>query len=263
MKQKISIFFLFIMISSFLASNLYANETQSTLSNNTSVVGSINLQVSDNNLLKWTLDGYSKNGFKIVWSKNENPTYPLRDGDKYHYYTDPNKNTDTVEAFDGIGAYYVRVCEYLGGTCGVYSNQVKVEFLNNDSIKNNNENKPTIKTNNNDNNITDANELPANYEKISNIEAIKYYEKIKKVGDTDLYGIKIVVKIPEGKEWIKSLADLKYFKNIQKVGDNLYGTRISDEKKKQIQKQIDNLNAQIKKMQDQITKLNEQLSSIN
>jgi hypothetical protein len=29
----------------------------------------------------WTVNGYSKQGFKVVWSKNANPTYPTRDGD--------------------------------------------------------------------------------------------------------------------------------------------------------------------------------------
>lgn len=78
--------------------------------------------------ISWVTDGYSPLGFKIVWSKNESPTYPLRDGDKYNYYTDPNKNSDTLTAFDGAGTYYVRVCEYLGGQCGVYSNEIKVEL---------------------------------------------------------------------------------------------------------------------------------------
>lgn len=78
--------------------------------------------------VKWTVNGYSAQGFKVVWSKNAGPTYPTRSGDKYHYYSDPDRRTDTLTAFDGSGQYYVRVCEYLGGKCGVYSNQITVDL---------------------------------------------------------------------------------------------------------------------------------------
>jgi len=94
----------------------------------TSGVISIILEAEEEEI-KWVVDGYSENGFKVVWSKNENPTYPVRDGDRYHYYSDVNKREDTLESFDGEGEYYVRVCEYLGGKCGVYSNEIKV-YLN-------------------------------------------------------------------------------------------------------------------------------------
>jgi len=76
----------------------------------------------------WTFAGYSKNGFKIVWSKNSNPTYPTRDGDKYIYLSEPTATSTTLDAFSGSGTYYVRVCEYLGGSCGVYSNQIQVSL---------------------------------------------------------------------------------------------------------------------------------------
>ncbi len=91
-------------------------------------VRSITMSVVDssNGKVKWSVDGVSNQGFKVVWSKNENPTYPLREGDKYNYYSDKNVTSDVVTPFKGAGTYYVRVCEYLGGKCGVYSNQVKV-----------------------------------------------------------------------------------------------------------------------------------------
>ena len=72
-------------------------------------VDSITLKYVDGKL-KWEVEGYSDMGFKIVWSKSEGPTYPLRGGDKYHYYSEPERNYDTLEAFDGEGKYYVRVC---------------------------------------------------------------------------------------------------------------------------------------------------------
>lgn len=80
------------------------------------------------NAVSWSATGYSKNGFKIVWSKASGPTYPTRSGDKYIYLSDPNVNATTLYAFDGIGTYYVRVCEYLGGTCGTYSNEVLINL---------------------------------------------------------------------------------------------------------------------------------------
>lgn len=98
-----------------------ANESNTTEPE--SVVESITLEGSGN-VIEWTVDGYSAKGFKIVWSKNANPTYPLRSGDKYNYYTDSNKDSDELTPFSGSGTYYVRVCEYLGGKCGLYSNQI-------------------------------------------------------------------------------------------------------------------------------------------
>lgn len=95
---------------------------------NISTVTSISLS-ADGSKVKWVTSGISKNGFKVVWSKNQTPTYPNRDGDQYQYFTEPTKTTsDTLGAFNGSGTYYVRVCEYLGGACGVYSNEVTVSL---------------------------------------------------------------------------------------------------------------------------------------
>ena len=91
-------------------------------------VEKITLEIKNSNEIKWEVEGYSEQGFKVVWSKNKNPTYPNREGDRYHYYTEPERNEDELDAFDGAGTYYVRVCEYLGGKCGVYSNEVKIQL---------------------------------------------------------------------------------------------------------------------------------------
>jgi|APSaa5957512622_1039677.scaffolds.fasta_scaffold00921_12 hypothetical protein len=99
-----------------------------------SVVESIILTTSENTI-SWKTNGYSSNGFKVIWSKTENPTYPTRTGDKYHYYSDSNKNTDTLTAFDGEGTYHARVCEYLGGKCGIYSNEIRIELSSEGEIK--------------------------------------------------------------------------------------------------------------------------------
>lgn len=90
-------------------------------------VNSITLSGSGSSF-SWSVDGYSDSGFKLVWSKTSHPTYPCRDTDKYNYYSDPNTKSGSIDAFDGEGTYYVRVCEYLGGKCGIYSNQLQVEL---------------------------------------------------------------------------------------------------------------------------------------
>lgn len=90
------------------------------------IVNSINLIASSDGVVNWTVDGYSDDGFKVVWSKLEGPTYPTRSTDRYHYFSSPETVTDTLTAFDGAGDYHVRVCEYLGGKCGKYSNEVVV-----------------------------------------------------------------------------------------------------------------------------------------
>lgn len=76
----------------------------------------------------WTVDGYSSMGFKLVWSQNPAPEYPSRTADYYVYYSDPKTTQGEVTDTDNIDTYYVRVCEYLGGKCGVYSNEIAVEL---------------------------------------------------------------------------------------------------------------------------------------
>jgi hypothetical protein len=95
--------------------------------NPASVVSSI-LLTNAGNKLTWSANGYSKSGFKVVWSKNSTPTYPTREGDQYQYLSEPGAVSTTIDAFNGSGTYYARVCEYLGGTCGVYSNQIQVSL---------------------------------------------------------------------------------------------------------------------------------------
>lgn len=92
------------------------------------VVSSIQLKSLGANKVYWSTNGYSKNGFKIVWSKYSNPTYPTRDDDQYIYLSESSANSTELNAFDGTGTYYVRVCEYLGGSCGKYSNEIQVSL---------------------------------------------------------------------------------------------------------------------------------------
>lgn len=90
-------------------------------------VSSILMSVSGANVI-WSANGKSKDGFKIVWSKNAAPTYPTREGDRYIYLSEPTAKSTTLDAFDGAGTYHVRVCEYLGGACGVYSNEATTQL---------------------------------------------------------------------------------------------------------------------------------------
>jgi hypothetical protein len=122
-KKKIIIAFVLTLAFSLGVGAVFANTETAP----TSAVNSITLSGNGADI-KWTADGYSAQGFKVVWSKKEYPTYPLRESDKYHYYSDPARYTDTIEPFAGDGTYYVRVCEYLGGVCGKYSNQISANF---------------------------------------------------------------------------------------------------------------------------------------
>ena len=107
---------------------MYSNNAQATAPNVASgEVKSITLSGSSKNI-SWSVDGYSENGFKVVWSKSSGPTYPNRSTDTYHYASSPETKSYTIYAFDGSGVYYVRVCEYLGGSCGIYSNQITVNL---------------------------------------------------------------------------------------------------------------------------------------
>jgi peptidoglycan hydrolase-like protein with peptidoglycan-binding domain len=88
-------------------------------------VSSIALSVT-NGVAHWSVNGFSANGFKVVWSKNAGPTYPTREGDQYQYFSESSRTeSDPLSAFNGSGTYHVRVCEYVG-VCGVYSNEVEV-----------------------------------------------------------------------------------------------------------------------------------------
>ena len=96
----------------------------------TSSVNSINLSVQkqDNKAkLTWTVDGNSALGFKIAWSHDENPTYPpKKKEDLWNYQSNPGTREFTTDGLSGT--YHFRVCEYLGGSCGKYSNDVSLSF---------------------------------------------------------------------------------------------------------------------------------------
>lgn len=92
-------------------------------------VTAIVLEDKGEGMVKWVAEGDSAEGYKVVWSMTAEPTYPLRATDKYQYFSDSTVDTAEVTAFDGDGTYYVRVCEYVAGECGVYSNEIAVELV--------------------------------------------------------------------------------------------------------------------------------------
>jgi Bacterial SH3 domain len=77
--------------------------------------------------ISWVLsDMTSPKGFKVVIDESENPVYP---GNEYHYLSNSEVRSDTWTGLQSGSTYHFRVCEYLGGYCGAYSNDVSVTAL--------------------------------------------------------------------------------------------------------------------------------------
>jgi S-layer homology domain len=112
------------------ACGVYSNEISVNLTDAINHdVSLITMSDDGGGAISWTVEGYSEEGFKVVWSKNAGATYPSRTDDEYIYHSDPSTVASDVYAFDGDGSYYVRVCEYTGGACGVYSDELEIELL--------------------------------------------------------------------------------------------------------------------------------------
>jgi hypothetical protein len=116
------------------ACKTYSNDVSITApmgkSSSSDTVTQLKLTVSkDGSTAKvsWDVTGTSKLGFKVVWGDRSGPTYPTRDGDNYHYLSDPGSRSDSIGDLSGK-TYYFRACEYLGGSCGKYSNEVSIPF---------------------------------------------------------------------------------------------------------------------------------------
>lgn len=78
--------------------------------------------------LSWTLVNSSATAFKVVWGKSQNPVYPNRSTDNYHYLSS-GETSDTITDLAN-GKYYVRVCIYENGVCTKYSNEIIAEINN-------------------------------------------------------------------------------------------------------------------------------------
>jgi hypothetical protein len=92
-------------------------------------VSSLYISSAGGGAVTWSVNGSSQYGFKLVWSTSPSPTYPAGAGGSAGYY-EANKTSGDI-TWGGASAgntYYVRVCEYLNGTCGVYSNEITVSL---------------------------------------------------------------------------------------------------------------------------------------
>ncbi|MBD3359288.1 MAG: hypothetical protein GF365_01085 [Candidatus Buchananbacteria bacterium] len=111
---------------------LYSNDVTVTISGSAPITdnsnGTITLSGSWNDskgkvILNWNVNNmYSTKGFKVVKSNEPNPVYP---GNDYHYLSNPDARSDKWTGLNA-GTYHFRVCEYLGGACGIYSNDITV-----------------------------------------------------------------------------------------------------------------------------------------
>jgi len=70
--------------------------------------------------LNWRMTGYTApHGFKVVYSKSKNPTYP---GSSYKYYSSSAQRSASFDISGDAGTYYFRVCIYNGnGACTYYT----------------------------------------------------------------------------------------------------------------------------------------------
>jgi len=74
--------------------------------------------------LSWSASGLGGfDGFKIVKSKDANPVYP---GSEYQYITNKDSRSYAWNFTSG-SKYHFRVCEYSGGKCVLYSNDVYLD----------------------------------------------------------------------------------------------------------------------------------------
>lgn len=72
--------------------------------------------------ITWESSIDSPKGYKVIKNLTGNPIYP---GDEFKYLNDANARSVKWELQDGK-TWHFRVCQYLGGKCGEYSNDVSV-----------------------------------------------------------------------------------------------------------------------------------------
>ncbi len=103
---------------------VYSNTVKVTAPTNTDGQGGVSgitLVAGTGGNVSWSVNGDASNGFKLVWSTSALPTYP---GSSASYY-ESNKTAGTINGTSGT-MYYVRICEYTGSGCGLYSNQITI-----------------------------------------------------------------------------------------------------------------------------------------
>jgi hypothetical protein len=108
----------------FTFSGTSATATATSSSKSITITGISNVS-SGKATVAWNASGSFPNGFKVVWSDStSSPVYP---GNDYVYMSDGSTRSAQVTGTAGK-KYYFRVCEYLGGSCGVYSNSYEFTY---------------------------------------------------------------------------------------------------------------------------------------
>ena len=110
---------------------IYSNNLALTVSGNSSAPTTgnkyITLKLSASNgnsaNFEWVTNFRSPYGYKVVKSTEVNPVYP---GNDYHYIDNADIKVDSWTLTNGT--WHFRVCEYLNGTCGVYSNDLTLRI---------------------------------------------------------------------------------------------------------------------------------------
>ena len=105
----------------------YVKPVETVITNANSLTLSAEMK-TDGAQLTWSVDGTTPKGVKVAISTvNENPTYPVMDGDSYRYLADSATRSYKETMLTAGATYHYRVCQYDGaGKCLVYSNAVSV-----------------------------------------------------------------------------------------------------------------------------------------
>jgi hypothetical protein len=85
-------------------------------------------QLTCGTMINWSVVGCAPSGFKVLWSLNEGPTYPPRAGDNWFHAVNQSDRSHEIHDTNGANTYYVRVCEFVNGACGTYSNELVIQM---------------------------------------------------------------------------------------------------------------------------------------
>ncbi len=88
------------------------------------------LKINDSKAeVKWSSNFELTKGFIVIFKKQSNPSYEDDDSYKWVFNSPGNNGIGYAKPVYGAGTYYIRVCELTSsGQCGIYSNQVTVQF---------------------------------------------------------------------------------------------------------------------------------------
>ena len=114
--------------------NSISKEKESVVETTTNTGGYKEVNISfviENGKVSWKTNGeLAKKGVALVWSKEENPVYPAREKDIWVYFKSGTSGSHILQAKDGPGIYYVRLCAFDEYTneCNAFSKQIKINL---------------------------------------------------------------------------------------------------------------------------------------